>query len=73
MGHVVCANESCGKRYKHKPVRCTGLRKDGEVFVVCGGEVFEVACAKCHAAVARAESAPSSYDEHGELGSAGYE
>ena len=71
MGHVKCT--TCGREYRKKPEACTvGRRVDG-VIIVCGCEVFEVACAKCFASNQRLEAASSSFPELGELGSAGYE
>ena len=51
MGHVRCV--SCNHRFKRQPVRCNAMRLENHVYVVCGGEVFAVDCAKCFASEQR--------------------
>ena len=46
IGHYACANDRCGKKYKHHPPSVCA----------CGGRTFLPACAQCFEAERRVES-----------------
>lgn len=73
MGHVECA--TCGAQFRKQPKVCHGYIVDPRTRMAhrCTSTVFRAECAKCYASDSRSTAAASSFEERGELGSAGYE
>lgn len=72
LGHVECVE--CGAAFRKQPSVCHGFVVNPltRSAVRCRSTVFSAECAKCYISDTRS-MAPSSYEERGEIGSAGCE